>query len=225
MQQFVEIPANKMSLSKRRPLFGVGINDASYMVQPNIDGNNLVCPYYSSWQNMITRSYSKRFQSSRVSYIGCTVAEEWLKFSTFRKWMETQDWQGKQLDKDILVPGNKIYGPDTCIFVSHAINSLLLDSAASRGGLPQGVSYHNTGRYQAKCNIKGKQNHIGYFSTASGAAYAYCIFKARLIREVALESESSASHHLQKALLNHAELLEIKGLEISASAGWPCCAP
>jgi len=39
--------------------------------------------------------------------------------------MERQDWEGKHLDKDILIPGNKIYSPDRCIFVSSLINLLI----------------------------------------------------------------------------------------------------
>lgn len=43
------------------------------------------------------------------------------------------------LDKDILVAGNKIYSPETCLFVPNRINSLLIRGVKT-GPLPLGVS-------------------------------------------------------------------------------------
>ena len=82
---------------------------------------------------MLARCYSAKFQEHCPTYTGCTVAEDWLKFSNFKDWMEKQQWEGKQLDKDILFEGNKVYGPDTCVFVSPMVNTFTIDSGAARG--------------------------------------------------------------------------------------------
>lgn len=109
-------------------------------------------------------------------------------FSVFCAWMEKQDWQGKQLDKDILIQGNKIYGPDTCLFVTNAINNLLNNSSASRGALPVGVCLNGrNGRYFAYCNVNGKKSHIGMFDTIEKASEAYLECKRELIRATAME--------------------------------------
>ena len=71
-----------------------------------------------------------------MSYKGVEVCEEWYNFQNFAEWCETQkflnakDVKGKsyQLDKDILVKGNKIYSPDTCCFVPPEINSLFINA-------------------------------------------------------------------------------------------------
>ena len=74
------------------------------------------------------------------TYKGCSVSEEWLRFSNFKRWMEKQDWDGKQLDKDILFEGNKVYSAETCVFVTSVVNSFTSDSGAKRGEWLIGVS-------------------------------------------------------------------------------------
>jgi hypothetical protein len=91
---------------------------------------------------MLRRVFSDKFLQENPSYEGCTVSQEWKKFSTFKAWMEQRVWEGLELDKDILVKGNKEYGPNTCCFVPKYINSLLLDVAKSRGDYPIGVTRH-----------------------------------------------------------------------------------
>jgi len=213
MQEFIEIPANINSLSKRRPKFGVGVNDASYMVNPKIDGKRSMCPYYKTWSNMIARSYSARYKEKYPTYDGCSVAKEWLTFSVFKKWMENQDWKGKQLDKDLLVIGNKEYGPATCIFVTSKINSLFLSSDASRGVYPQGVSF-SAGKYQAECRHKGRGLYLGKFKTIDEAEIAYLTFKSKLIKELAFDQCLKLSQNLQEALMRHAVALTCRANQL-----------
>lgn len=211
MQEFIEITASKKSLAFRKPVHGIGINDAWYMVNPKINGKRVMCPYYKVWMNIITRSYSDKYQAKRPTYRGCSVVKEWLTFSNFRGWMEKKDWQGKQLDKDILIPSNKVYGPDTCIFVSGTINHLLTDSSAARGEYPQGTSLHKrSGKYAAQCNVSGKIKYLGLFTTITEAEYAYLIFKANLIKKTAYEPEVASNPKLQVALLRYADMFSKK---------------
>ena len=103
---------------RERLVYGVGINDADYQVSKG----NWRCPFYKTWKNMLARCYSPAFQRNQPLYIGCSVDERWHRFSHFKAWMEGQDWEGKALDKDRLTNGNKIYGPDTCVFLTSAEN-------------------------------------------------------------------------------------------------------
>lgn len=122
--QFIEITASELSLSQRKPVFGVGTNDADYLTNPTINGKQTKCSIYRTWQSMLMRCYSDKFQAKHPTYTGCSVCDEWLTFSSFRRWMIAQNWQGKQLDKDIRVNGNKVYSPETCCFVTHADNMI-----------------------------------------------------------------------------------------------------
>ena len=102
--------------------------------------------------------------------------------------MEKQEWEGKCLDKDIIVPGNKLYSPETCAFVLNATNSFVTASDASRGELPIGVDLHKpTGKYRAQCGnpSTGEQKTLGYHSTPEQAHEAWREKKHELAQLVA----------------------------------------
>jgi len=90
--------------------------------------------------------------------------------------MESTDWQGKELDKDILVIGNKIYSPDTCCFVSKSLNNFFKPRMSNAGSLPQGVS-KNKKRFSAKVRIDKKEFYFGTFDTIQQAEDAYLLGK------------------------------------------------
>jgi len=177
------------NLRRRTPLYGVGINDVDYVTQ-HIDkyGNLIRCPYYRKWAGMLERCYSTKSQITRPTYIGCTVSKEWQLFSNFKKWMMKQDYIGKDLDKDILVEGNKIYSKDTCCFVNQSINKLLTDSKAARGKYPVGVHLDKaTGKYMVQVGINGKRRNLGLYTTIEDASNAYNLAKSKYIIEKANE--------------------------------------
>ena len=200
MTEFKKIIANNNSIGQRKPIHGVGINDAWYQVQHMIGIKTIICPFYRKWKSMITRCYSEKHQQSRPNYAECYVCDEWLIFSNFKAWMKKQDWQDKELDKDILNQGNNIYSPIDCLFVSQAVNSLILDSAASRGIYPQGVClFKRDGSFQAELRVNGKKKYLGRFSTPEIASKAYKSAKYKLLADIAeLHSEP-----LRTALLNY----------------------
>ncbi|MBL4940062.1 MAG: hypothetical protein JKY81_00195 [Colwellia sp.] len=215
MNVFIEVPASKASLAQRNLIHGVGVNDADYIVRAKVNGKNLFCPYYLTWKNMLRRCYCRKYQEKQPTYKGCSVTKEWLALSVFRSWMETQDWEGKQLDKDLLIPKNKVYGPYECMFVSRSINILFTDSAAARGDLPQGVCFNKpAGKYQANCRVNGKLKYLGLFIKASVAEKAYLSFKSALVKKVAFEEEAASNPKLQAALLIHADLFKQKAEDI-----------
>lgn len=153
-------------------ILGVGINDADYVVRPRINGKQLWCPFYRKWQHMLNRCYYPKALARKPTYQGCVVCDEWLIFSNFKAWMETQDWEGKQLDKDFFGDGS-VYSPSTCCFVESWLNKLLIDSAAIRGSYPVGVSKYRGNRFQAQLKVNSRVTFIGYFGDPEEASIAY----------------------------------------------------
>ena len=171
-------------MKKRKLVSGVGINDADYVVKvwegteeryPNGNKKRVSvwrCPFYSRWESMLKRCYSKKFQESRQTYKGCTVCEGWLLFSNFRKWMVTQEWEGNQLDKDLLKDGNKVYSPETCVFVSREVNIFVVTCGKSRGEYLIGCYWNKPNKkFLSRCSnpFTKKLEYIGYFSTELAA--------------------------------------------------------
>jgi len=174
MDDFRKIAASNNSLANRKLIHGIGINDADYKTKIEKDGRGIRCPYYRRWSDMLRRCYSSKFHEKNPTYRDCTACKEWLTFSNFRKWMVQQDWQDRELDKDIISQGNKIYAPAYCRFISSQLNTLLVAHDAARGDLPLGIYWDKQKKkYKAQININGNQKNLGRFKTAQEAKAAY----------------------------------------------------
>ena len=178
---------------KRSLVFGWGINDADYVTESTVDGKRVSCKFYKTWQSMIQRCYSKKFYIQRPTYIGCSVCEEWKYFSNFKQWMEQQDWEGKQLDKDLLIKDNKIYSPTACVFIDRKLNLFLTDRKKSRGDYPIGVCWDkNANKFMAQCNNgKGKPTYLGLFTCPNQAHEAWRKCKHEMACQYADEQTDS----------------------------------
>lgn len=183
---------------KGSKFYGVGINDADYQVTRwGYEGDKRVrlwiCPFYNVWRNLISRCYGV----GHPYYEGCSVSEEWLTFSNFRAWMETQDWQGKQLDKDLLVRGNKIYGEEFCIFLPREVNIFLIERTKSRGKYPIGVSRIDDKSFCTSIgNGHGGTIRVGTYKTPEEAHEAWLSAKLAKAIELAgklLDERASAA--------------------------------
>lgn len=184
----------------KKLIFGVGINDADYAVKPVVDGVIIRCPFYCKWINMLQRCYSKKYQERQKTYIGCSVCDEWLTFSNFKQWMETQDWKGKQLDKDLLKESNKNYSPDVCVFVDAATNTILTNCGRDMRGMPTGVKKNKKG-YQARCSSSGKDVYLGTYDTKERAHKEYLKHKSLIILKCGL---SQKDDRVKMALIRRA---------------------
>ncbi|MFZ9728571.1 MAG: hypothetical protein ACO3CD_06115 [Candidatus Nanopelagicaceae bacterium] len=165
--------ANKYIKPNRSKLvFGVGVND---VLIPGFSKTKI----YRKWVDLIRRCHDPRWWVKWPGYRDCTMAEEWLYLSNFKEWVETwDDWETKELDKDVLIPGNKHYGPQTCLMVNRYINGGFrpsdVEGCKGDTSLPRGVSRKN-GKYRAQINIIGgrKRQHLGLFDTPEQASVVF----------------------------------------------------
>ena len=159
------------------------------------DENGEVLDSYKCWKSMLQRCYSAKFQEKCPTYVDCSVSEEWLYYPNFKNWYDANyyeiDNKTSQLDKDVLIKGNKVYSPYTCVFVPQFINTLFVKCQKSRGKLPIGVYYNKKDKkYRAQLSVfeNGKKTikYLGNFDTPYEAFKTYKKAKENYIKEIAV---------------------------------------
>lgn len=193
--------ARMKSNRKNYPLaYGYGINDVANVW-------NTCRKAFSVWRSMLSRCYDSKYQVKEPSYIGCTVCDEWLRFSNFLKWFEDNYIEGYQLDKDIIHKGNRVYAPEHCAFVPYEINYLLLRRQKHRGSEPIGVCFdnrnHRKNHYRACVQYKGKQCYLGFYKTKEEAFSVYKREKERIIKAIAGEYKDKIDVRVYNALMSY----------------------
>lgn len=97
----------------------------------------------ATWRTMLSRCYSVKNRAYPLyGGRGVTVCDDWLEFQKFAKWYETNYVPGWKIDKDLIIPGNKVYSPDGCCLLPEKIHQFITHG---RIGLPTPT---DSGRWQ-----------------------------------------------------------------------------
>lgn len=190
-------------------IHGIGFNDRKY---PSGFCSGKMLKEYDLWVSMLSRCL-KKYQDKHPTYTGVTCSENFKNYSYFYEWCQNQagfkskDENGKtwQLDKDILVKGNKIYSEDVCVFVPQRLNTLLTRREASRGDTPIGVSWNSKrDKFTAQCNDgEGNLKHLGAYHTTKDAFQAYKSFKEQIIKDAAEKHKNILDDRVYSALIDY----------------------
>ena len=183
-------------------ILGVATNSGG-KYKATVDGKK--AKSYSTWHNMLHRAYCPKYQARQPTYIGCSVADEWLEYQNFAQWFEAHKYSNRdyELDKDLLLPSNKIYTPDRCVFVPRQLNSLLTDRGAARGQYSQGVCFIKLrNEFVARININGKQKLLGYYDNELDAYNVYKKAKEQYVKDSANHWRDYIAANVYEALMN-----------------------
>ena len=195
----------KIRLKSRKLVWGVGINDVPEPTRiiEVVNGKEVygIDPVYKHWHSMLARVYSKDAIARRPLYGNCSVREDWHIFSNFKRWVEIQDpADGYVLDKDILIKGNKVYSPESCVFVPKALNGFLTLNNAKRNGTLLGVSWHKRDQHWRSRVMNPftlQEERLGSFSTELEAHLAW---KRRKHEIACMWADKQKDPRLSKAL-------------------------
>jgi hypothetical protein len=186
------------------------LGEGKYKSKEN--GEHTKC--YEVWRSMLKRCYDFKFHEKESTYKGCEVYKDLLNFQNFGLWFDDNYYEieGEKmcLDKDILVKDNKIYSPETSVFVPEKINLLFAKRQNHRGEYPIGVSYDKYAKkFISQCSIydyeenKIERKRLGYYETSEEAFESYKKFKEQNIKEAADYYKDKIPSKLYNAMYNY----------------------
>lgn len=167
------------------------------ITRTNLTRSKLANIYWNMWN----RCYLESYLEKNPKYRGCTICDDWLNDrESFYDWIAENYYiiedEQIDLDKDILVKGNRIYSPDTCIFTPHVINTYFEKITRS----PQKT---NNGKYSMEITVNGKRINLGTFDTEEEAKLEYIKHKQAAILAKADEYKGRIPKKLYDAMVNY----------------------
>ena len=185
-------------------VYSVGITGTKYPSRIN----GVLTREYRLWMDMLRRCYSDGFRKKNPTYKDCEVSDNFKSYEYFYEWCNEQigfGVEGFELDKDLLIKGNKIYNENTCIFIPSEINLVLTKRTTSRGRHLIGVYWNK--KYKAFVaqisRNKGKREYLGYFKTELEAFNAYKVAKEAFVKEQANKWKCKIDERAYEALMSY----------------------
>lgn len=158
--EYMGFEYKQKSVTKQTSVASIGINDTEFQA------SNF--PLYSIWRQMLIRA-NPEYWDKYPTYQNTIIHPEFLSLQKFSIWSKPfKIEKGMQIDKNIIIRDNKIYSPDTCIFIPQEVNKFLTSRQNDRGELPLGVTLHK-GKLRTRVNIDGEEHHLGYFISIAEA--------------------------------------------------------
>ena len=179
----------------KRTVFGIG-----YLGCNDADANRTDNYIYSKWANMMQRCYDEETHKLKPYYALCTAEIEWLNFSNYREWHRENEMGDRKvdLDKDVLIQGNTVYGSETCSLIPHFTNTIFEE----RGADTNIVLNNDTGKYDVTMSILGKREEVGTFDTEEEAKQGFIAYKQDYIRKFAKKCKGKVPNKTYEAMLN-----------------------
>lgn len=185
-------------------VYGVGYLGSNLELKSTYDGKD--CPIYQRWRMMIRRCYSEKFHQRCPTYIGCYVSDDFKDYSKWREWYDNYQYKhdGWQLDKDLIIKGNKVYSAITCVFLPREINTVLLKRDKTRGEYLIGVCYNKRNEnFEVAMSKYGKTVNLGYYDNEYDAYLAYKEAKESYLKELADKYKDLLDPRAYEALYNY----------------------
>ena len=201
--ELVEIRRGMVKDRHAPSVWGVGFIGTKY--QTKVEG--VLLKEYRTWIDMLKRCYDDNYKRKRPTYKHCEVSGEFKSYEYFYEWCNKQigfGVKGFELDKDLLVKGNKLYSKDMCVFLPHEINSALVKCDKSRGNNLIGVYFDSkSNKYSASIGGINGSKRLGTFKTEIEAFNAYKQAKEIRVKEIAEKWKDKIGIRAYNALMNY----------------------
>lgn len=159
---------------------------------------------YSVWAGTVERCYCLVRLAKRPSYVGCYISDDFLCYQNFAEWYTAHECYGLgyELDKDLLIKGNKIYSAETCTLIPKEINLAIRVERIKDSNLPIGVMKNKVGGFTSSIKVGTTKEHLGTYKTPEEASAAYVLTKEAYVKELALEWKDKIEPRAFEALMN-----------------------
>jgi hypothetical protein len=139
-------------------------------------------------------------QEYNKTYSGVTVHPDFKDAQKFCNWATAQrGWGlGYQLEKDLLVPGNREYGPDVCCFLPHKINIAIIQP---KTGTKSWLRRDRHGNVYLALQIDQKPLVLRGFSTENEVHLTYKNLRERYVKRLAEQFKSTIDPRAYDALM------------------------
>ena len=184
-----------------KTVYGVGVVGAKY---PSTI-NGVRTKEYVLWTHMLQRCYSDSFKKKNPTYIDCTCSENFKSYEYFYEWCHKQIGFSEysfEIDKDLLVKGNKVYSENTCILLPKEINSALSVKKSQRGQYLIGVRKSDK-KFLARCRTGTGERRSGTYDTEIEAFNAYKQAKENYLKQLAEKWKGQIDERAYNALMNY----------------------
>lgn len=192
---------------------GTGIYITSERYRKSDDEIVLDNGVYSLWTSMLKRVYDKSKYPNTIAYEETTCSDSWHNLQIFAGWCYSNSWfkclddKGNpyELDKDILMIGNKKYCPQLCVFVPKEINSFIKPPKKNSKIIGNRFGSYKSGKsFQSQCSnpFSGKLESLGRFKTSEEAESMFFKRKDELALELSLKWDRKVDRRVIEVLRN-----------------------
>lgn len=172
------------------------------------DGKKYYREEYNTWVAMHRRA--ENYSGTKPTYKDVSISKEWWNYQNFAKWYNNNRYDVPndklRLDKDILVPGNKLYSEQTCCLIPDRINQIFKQYQPKADGLPTGVT-REYNRYRIRISYYDEfgiiHHHRESFDNCDDAFNHYKVYKELFIHEMAEQYKSIIPYTVYLALKNY----------------------
>ena len=154
---------------------------------------------FIKWKNMIQRCYSDKVHILKPYYMDKDVCIEWQNYGNFKIWYDAHYIPGTKvdLDKDLLCKKSNMYSSETCVLMSHFLNTVFEDR-----GIESNIKQNDNGTYSVSMSILSKRIDLGSFDSEDKAQEGNIEGKIAYIRELADKSKNKVPDCVYEAMMN-----------------------
>lgn len=149
---------SKKGLLEPKKIYGFGFNSAKRGKGFLAKTKQGILREYDHWRRMLQRSYDEKWKALHPTYEDCEVEISWWDYQDFAKDFHECQYRPEHsdLDKDLLVIGNKVYSKELCVYLPEEINkTIIITGSVSRWHPRDEVfEYNCNGIYLARSSSK-----------------------------------------------------------------------